>query len=262
MQECVQGVAVNNILSLSSFPLLLVTILFSAVAGAVGWGVLRWRANVFSIAPLSLPPATFASTITTVWALSLSFVAADIWNVRADAERAASAENSSINRLLGMSAPGALDAPELSKALVEYRTAMREVEWGRNANAVSSAEVERALQDIRIALIRLAEGSTKQPLLSKMAADFDELQDARNVRLAIGNSTVSAYKWYLVLALTVLAMAAIATVHADRPRAGHTALAIFSCAAVVCLWIIALHASPYAGSASIRLMPERTAALL
>src|SRR5690606_25100934 len=88
-------------------------------------------------------------------------------------------------------------------------------------------------------------------LVTKMARDFDELQDARDQRLAIGGSSVSEYKWYLVFSLTFLTMIAIAAAHADRPAAARNALGIFAVAAVLSLWILAIHASPYAGAARI-----------
>jgi hypothetical protein len=54
-----------------------------------------------------------------------------------------------------------------------------------------------------------------------------------------------------VIFLTVLSQIAIASVHADRPRAGRRALAIFTVAATVSLWILALHANPYLGVHSL-----------
>jgi hypothetical protein len=246
---------VNTIFSLSSFPLLLVSLLFGAVALALGLGMLALSRARFAAIPQSVPVAPFFTAVTTVWALSLGFVAADLWNLRADAEKAASAERSSVSRLLGMSAPAALDAAALREALAAYSAAVRDAEWGGNANAAPSQAVEDALQDMRLALIALARQATPQPLMAKMAQDFDELQDARNERLAIGHGSVNAYKWYLVLMLTLLAMVAIASVHADRPPAGRTALSIFATAAVVSLWVLAMHANPYTGSASIAFAP-------
>lgn len=71
------------------------------------------------------------------------------------------------------------------------------------------------------------------------------MQDAQSERLAIGQGSHSAYKWNFVIFLTVLSQITIAAVHADRPPAGHRALAIFTVAATVSLWILALHANPY-----------------
>lgn len=202
----------------------------------------------------AVPVAAFMGTVTTAWALALGFAAADVWSGRALADQAASEERSSISRLAGMVGPDALAAPAMVEALVAYKAAVRDVEWGTGANRNPATEADEALQQIRLGIIALARDATPAPLLSKMTQDFDELQDARNKRLAIGVSSISQYKWYLVLFLTFLSMVSIATVHADRPPAARNALGIFAVAAVVSLWILALHANPYAGAARIDFM--------
>ena len=52
---------------------------------------------------------------------------------------------------------------------------------------------------IRLAMIDLAKAGHPDPIISQMVQDLDELQDARNSRLAIGTSSVNQLKWYLVL---------------------------------------------------------------
>lgn len=245
----------TTIFSLSTFALLAVSALFCALSAAVALGMLGWFNRRFARTAQSLPVAPFFTALTTVWALSMGFVAADLWNVRGHAEQAASAERSSVTRLHGMARPEALDAPDLRAALAAYVAAVETVEWGESANARAAPEVEEALQRMRLAIIALARAGTPPPLMSKMAQDFDELQDARNARLAIGVSSVDEYKWYLVLMLTVLSMIAIAAVHGDRPPAGRAALAIFAAASVVSLWTMAMHADPYAGGAKLAFRP-------
>ncbi len=199
----------------------------------------------------AIPVSTFLSTIATAWALALGFAAADVWTARAHAEQAASEERSSIIRLLGMAGDDTLDLPEILEGLTLYQSEVREQEWGNGLNRNPVDTVDQALQQIRVSIVRIARDNVPSALVAKMTLDFDELQDARNKRLAIGSSSVSQYKWYLVLFLTFLSMISIAAVHADRPPAARTALSIFMVAAVVSLWILALHATPYSGSAGI-----------
>jgi len=241
----------SALFSLQALPLFLVF----GVAGVgffviadIFFGLLtRYADHLERIAPLP----TFIGSITTVWALSLGFAAADVWTIRANAERLASAERSSINRLAGMARGEALNSPQLRQALSVYATAVDRDEWTRDQNTQGSPEVEVALQQIRLAFITLARTDIPDALIDRMAQDFDELQDARNERLAIGQSAVSNYKWYLVLFLTMLSMLTIAVAHIGQPRAARNALVIFALAAFVSLWILALHANPYAGAARI-----------
>ncbi len=196
---------------------------------------------------LTLPIGAFVGTIATAWALSLGFVAADIWSVNSKADQAASEERSSITRLLGMARPDALNEPQLLKALNTYRVAVVTEEWRKGANIKPVRPVEEALQNIRIALINLARTDVPGALMSQMVQDFDEMQDARNTRLAVGASSVNHYKWYLVFFLTILSLVVISAVHADRPKAGRKALGIYTVTAVMSMWILGIHASPYRG---------------
>lgn len=198
-----------------------------------------------------VPVATFLSTIATAWALALGFAAADVWANTTLATQAASEERSSISRLAGMARANALDLAVMREGLIRYSDAVRDIEWGQSANTEPAPEVEAALQVIRRSIIIAARSGAPAPLITKMVQDFDELQDARSKRLAIGDSSISEYKWYLVFFLTFLSMVSIVAVHADRPAAARNSLVIFSFAAMVSLWILILHATPYAGAAAI-----------
>lgn len=228
--------------------------------GAITYGLARLVLGMFerraAATPASVPVAPFFTAVTSAWALSLGFAAADIWSVRADAQNYATAEHSAITRLAGMAAPDALNVPAILSGLARYRDEVLAQEWGHSSQEPSGA-VDDAIQDIRLAIISLARQDTPTSLVESFARDFDELQDARNLRLANAESSVSEYKWYLLLFLTVLSTVAIASVHADRPAAGRSALVIYIVAATVSLWILAIHANPYDGMARIDLDPVR-----
>lgn len=241
-----------NTLFAQSAPLILLALaLFGLASFAISMLLMVAFRSFNTRLDQAVPVTTFMSTITTAWALALGFAAADVWSARAQADQAASEERSTIARLVGIAGPDALDVPMMIDGLIAYKTHVRDIEWGADANRDPAPEVDQALQQIRLGMIRFAQQGAPAPLVAKMAQDFDELQDARNKRLALGGSSISQYKWYLVLFLTVLSMISIATVHAERPPAARNALAVFAVAAVVSLWILALHALPYAGAARI-----------
>lgn len=217
----------------------------------IGLVFLRNFARQASRDMLTLPIGAFIGTIATAWALALGFVAADIWAVNGRADQVASEERSSITRLLGMARPDALNDPVLLKAISVYRVAVVTDEWRNSFNEQPAQQVEKALQDIRIALIDLARTNIPGALMSQMVNDFDEMQDARNTRLAIGSSAVNHYKWYLLFFLTVLTLVVVVSAHADRPKAGRKALFLYIVTAVVSMWILAIHTSPYRGVARI-----------
>jgi hypothetical protein len=198
-----------------------------------------------------IPVAPFFTAVTTVWALSFSFTAAEIWSANTQASHAASAERSALTRLAGMAHGDALDLPLVIDGLRAYKVAVETQEWGGSSNREPAIGADMAIQHIRLAIVSAAKDGALPVLIGKMASDFDELQDARNDRLAVGRGSYSVYKWYLVIFLTFLSQIAIASVHADRPRAGRRALAIYTTAATISLWLLALHANPYEGVSSL-----------
>lgn len=222
---------------------LLVFVVLSTVAALILLAVLsRWITHAGPVVPV--PP--FVAVVAACWALALGFAASDIWLLGAQADKAAAAERSSVMRILGVSAPEALDMPQMHEAIGEYARLVGTTEWGENRNGWANPEVDEELQTIRLAIIDMARSDVPQALVSKVVQDFDELQDARNERLAIGQSLVDEAKWYLVIALTALTMVTIVAVHLERPRAAINALVIFAVVAFISLWVLALHIHPYA----------------
>jgi hypothetical protein len=197
--------------------------------------------------PGQSPLPAFVGVVATAWALSLGFAASDVWTLGARADQATANERSAISRLLGSFDASALNETGAYNAVIDYAEAVKEVEWGALANRAADPRVDKAIQQIRVAIIRLARQGIADPIVAKTVQDFDELQDARNDRLAIGQSAVDESKWYLVLSLTLLTMAALAIVHADLPRAGRNALLIFALTAGVSMWILAINTNPYEG---------------
>lgn len=214
---------------------------------AVGRTALHILSRHASHDVLSVPIGAFISTIATAWALSLGFVAADIWTANSKADQATSEERSSISRLIGAASPDILNMPALRSGLVDYRDAVVKDEWLKNSNIEPAVAVEVALQNIRREIVGLARTDIPTPIISQLVHDFDELQDARNTRLSVGSTSVDMYKWYMLLFLTVLTAITIAATHADRVVAGLKALIIYSTTAAFCLWILAIHANPYQG---------------
>lgn len=196
---------------------------------------------------LSIPIGAFIGTIATAWALALGFVAADIWAVGSKADQATSDERSAIVRLIGIADSPVINAPQLREVLIQYRTAVIDDEWTKNINQHPALSVEKALQNIRNEILLMGKRDVPTPIITHLLNDLDILQNSRNLRLAVGNSSVDAYKWYLVLSLTMMTIITIASTHADRIRAGSVALLIYSFSATLCLWILAIHANPYQG---------------
>jgi hypothetical protein len=231
-----------------SMPLLFATfVVFGLVFYVVGRLALYFLSRHAAHDMLSMPQPAFLGTVATTWALSLGFIAADIWAVNARADHATSLERSAIVHILRSAEPDILDSAGLARNIETYRRKVAALEWYQDKNVGPHNEVEAALHQISGEIARLARSSAPSSLVSQLVHDYNDLQEARNLRLAVGSTSIDYYKWYLVIFLTLLTAVTIAATHADRPRAGRRALAIYAVTASMSLWILAIHANPYDG---------------
>lgn len=235
----------HSILSLPPAQLFFALLLFATVCASLAMLVLFVLRRIFKTATTAVPVATFISVTATAWALALGFAAADIWSLRNEADRAAFEERSAVMRLAGIAEADALDLPELLEVMEAYVERVHAVEWGSDLNEVADGEVDQLLQSVRLSILEMARSGLPTPIVNKAVNDFDELQDARNARLSIGQSVVDDTKWYLVLILTVMNMIAISACHLDRPLAGLNALWIYSVVVVASIWMLGIHINPY-----------------
>lgn len=236
------------LLSLSPLASFAVFLGFGLLVFAISFATLRF---LTTSDPYALPIGAFIGTIATAWALSLGFVAADIWSLNSRADYVTSNERSAILRLLATSDPSVLNNTELRAEVENYRNGVVAEEWGVNNNVLPARSVEASILSIRSLLVKIARSDVPSSMISQLVHDFDELQDARNSRLAIGNTSVDEYKWYLLFVLTFLTAITVASAHADRPKAGIKALTIFALTSSVSLWILAIHANPYLGAGKL-----------
>jgi hypothetical protein len=206
----------HTLLAQSSPVLFLVIAGFCIGALAIGLSFLNIASRLFKGMPGQVPTPAFMGVVSTAWALSMGFAASDVWSLDARADSAATAERSAVMRLIGVSDESALNLPAMNEAVRNYADLARTTEWQETLNRVPNPLVDDALQEIRIGIVDMVKRGIASPLVSK-------------------------------LCLTVMAMITIAMVHAEVPKAGRNALAIFSVVVCVCLWILAMHTNPYKG---------------
>lgn len=226
--------------------------IFGTVLYVCGWFLLKLQGARARNDPTSVPIGAFIGTISTAWALSLGFVAADAWTLNSRADLATSNERSAIFRILGAADPTVLNNEKLKNAVETYRNLVVSEEWGTGDNIEPSPQVDKSLLAIRSVVLMVARDGVPSPIVSQLIHDFDELQNARNDRIAIANTSIDQFKWYLVLALTFLTIATIASTHADRVLAGRHALLLYSATASISLWILVIHANPYSGTEELK----------
>lgn len=208
--------------------------------------ILKYSHKILAADGSNIPVPAFMGVVATAWALSIGFAASDLWTLGNRADQAIAAERSSVMRLLGVAMPHTLDLPVLYDNVSRYVHLVEENEHSRHfTGAFGDPLVDAAIQDIRIAVIEVANSTTPEAVVAKIVNDFDELQDARNDRLGISISLIDPSKWYLLISFTFLTTITVALLHIDRPAAGRIASLIFSITALAGLWILVIHVDPF-----------------
>jgi hypothetical protein len=228
---------------------------FSLIAAGLALLVLAALHGRFGRRPDMLPVAPFFVSVTTVFALFLGFLAADIWAQKRSALNAVYHERSALDGIAALAAPAVLDAARVAEAAETYRRKVIEIEWGARDNRTAAPEVEAALQGLASALVDLAQTDAPAPAVGRLFSLLDAIVQARTQRLAIGVNAnrVGNTSWFPVVLLAVFSYAAIAAVHLDRPGAGRLSICVFGLATTFALWFLAMHDSPYTGG--VRLEP-------
>lgn len=203
--------------------------------------LLRWRfPNLSEIVPVG---PSFAS-VTSIFALLLAFHAAAIWSHRQSAERAFTILQASIDRFDDLIGPGGLNAPDVQKALRTYVQLAVEEEWVELRNRRMGDKTEVALLNLELALLKF---QLSQPEAARLQLNglLDDMVRSRAERLWIGQHHTESVVWFSVLLIGLLSHFAIASIHADRPRAGAVMLTLFALTTTVAYWSLGLLSDPY-----------------
>lgn len=198
---------------------------------------LRARADLMPVAP-------YFVSVTTVFALFLAFHASTIWSRQHAAEAAFEEAVTAISRLQSLFGKEGLGLENARLHLAGYVDAVVREEWA-SGNTQPSARASQELAQLRHELIRTSE-RVPTALGNHLWRVFDDVVKARNERLWIGTHGRSEQSWALVLVLGFLSHIAIGLVHADRPAAGRTAMALFACATTASYWLLTRAINPFA----------------
>lgn len=251
----------DTFFDLNAFLQLLILGLMAALMLCASFVWLAWLHRRFAKVPQLLPVAPAFATVTTVFALFLSFLAVDIWTQERAASDAASREVMAIMRLHELMEPAALNAPDVAPVLAAYRQAVSTEEWGMQFNHHASPAAAVALRELRLHGARLSREGALAPLMAQWFRAVDDLEDARLKRLLIGSDHTDNNQWWLVVVLTFFSYLAIAAAHMDRPPAGRLVLVLFATTTTLALWQLAMHTNPYNGGFTRVTMPAYLAAL-
>lgn len=226
---------------------LLVLLFIFAVSGSIThWLQCRSRlSGRFADGALGLP--TFVS-ISTLFALFAAFLLADTMARNNAAQQAVEAEAAA---LLGL-AVAAETMPQgetgLRAAISGYGKLVVEEEWALMKEEQASPAVGAALVELLRAVheVPVREGISTA-IHGSMLALAQKIVDARADRLATVTTHFQSLSWTALFLLGFLTQFALGMGFLDRPASNRTVLILFSLAAVVALWLIAIQDNPFRG---------------
>jgi hypothetical protein len=243
------------------FPPFLVLVFLIFLFGVTGyffhWLQARSRFRP-AIQMAALVGPTFGA-ISVLFALFAGFLLANVVAQKNRALQAVEVEGGALMMLeINSEAAGAAGAG-VREAVRAYARTVIDDEWPQMLRDNSSAATEEAL----FALVRkvrdLRAPDLALPVYAQMLAQTQKVADARTERIAIVTNHVHQLGWTALFLLGFITQFAVGMVNLDRVPGNASAIALFSFAAIIALWLIAIQDNPFRGRTRVDLSPTISA---
>lgn len=210
----------------------------------------RWSKRVSDLSPVVM---TLCGTL---FVLSVTFLANSVWQMEDRARESIHGEARSIRVM--RSYVDAMTGPSrdgFNRLLLDYGAAVAK-EWPSLRDPDARREAEQVLSGIYKAVIAgLSEGEQNRVLQQRLIVALDALSVARQQRLSMAQDVVSAGQWFLVTALGLLVLVAVAVGHGRFPAARRVALALLAVAISIAIFVIIAHDRPFIGDMAVSPQP-------
>ena len=145
------------------------------------------------------------------------------------------------------------DAPRMDALIRRHIDQAATKEWPAMADQRATLTLVPAAlgQALNLALSLQPKGAGQATGQRELVSALENALDARRQRVIVSRSSVSWVKWFAVVALAALTLAAIACVHSGNRRTAVVAMSIFAGAVAVTLILIASYARPFSGEFGI-----------
>ena len=226
--------------------LLVLLAIFTVSSIATHWLQCHSRLSVrFAGGALGLPTSV---SISTLFALFAAFLLADTMARNNGAQQAVEAEVAALMGLAVASETIPEGGAELRAAISSYATLVVEEEWPLMKEEQASPAVGRALVELlRLVYEKPAHKGVSTAIHGNMLTLTQKIVDARADRLTTVTTHFQSLSWTALFLLGFLTQFALGMGFLDRPASNRAVLVLFSLAAVVALWLIAIQDNPFRG---------------
>ena len=223
-------------------------------AAGVYWVVISLAVNDRARALKAFSPGMLP-TLGILFALSVGFIAAEVWSNFDKAKVAVATEASALRGvvLLAGSFPGEQEAS--LRALIN-----RHIEEAVNQEWPEMARQHATLVDLPVSLIEALKSTLalkpvddgQRTAQHEIVAALQKALDARRQRIILSQLTVTPVKWAALLLQALCTLIAISMVHSDNRLTCGMALTIFATGSAASLLLIAAYSRPFTGEISVR----------
>ena len=226
----------------------------AAVLAAVRYGVRRSGFDPAAPVPIR---DTLISAISAIFALTLAFSAAGIWNDTVQARAAVQREAQALENVLALANSLPPQTQQHAREAVhQYIRRVVEVEWPAMANPLNQdsapySRSDRALVQLIDALFDEAAKGTASPALTAIMAQLFEARSARLARLAVADGGATPAQWISLFLLALSAFLIVAVVHNHHFRVQALAMGLYAVVVSACFFLILAHDRPFVGVLSV-----------
>jgi hypothetical protein len=198
---------------------------------------------------LGLP--TFVA-VSTLFALFAAFLLADTMARKERASQAVQTESAAILGLAIASEAANASGTAIRTAILAYADSVVTDEWPQLLRETGSASTEQALLALLRAVRDAADIEGLAPSVhGQMLSLAQAIVDARTDRIAIVANHYQQFSWSALFLLGFLTQFVMGMGFMDRAPANRYAIRIFSLAAVIALWLLAIQDNPFRGPTQV-----------
>lgn len=229
-------------------------------------GAVRLGARLMGFAADEVLPIrdSIIGACTTIFALTVAFAAAGIWNdalnARSTVQREADAlENASV---LASGLPAEIGT-RIRADIKDYVQSVVTVDWPEMAKGGTLEDPvfdrsEKILIDLVAFLSSQPAAVSQQPVFTSLLNQVLDARHARIARLVASNAGITGAQWIAMLCISTTALTAIAICNSHSLRMQVTATHLYVLVAVAAYFVILAHDRPFVGTISIKPVAFRT----
>lgn len=216
--------------------------------------------GIFKLSQLGFSPSlklispTLISTLGTLFALIVGFLAAEVWSINTKAQTALANEVNALQRVLILSDELSSSQRERVRMKIKrYIDIVVRDEWplmqSRSINSTYPDTVAKDLTGLADELQPIA--FKEQALVRDLRNASLNVLDARNNRIEVSNMSVNHIKWLVVFGTGFLLLLVVAIVHIGNGASSLVAMGIINIAFALSVVLIATHSRPYSGDIAL-----------